>query len=112
MSARRDKMKQRDDAIHFSLKNWAAHINDEWQDGPREHANGASWHDQVINRQDANFPDALVYIDHDSAERVQAGMIRCMIHDMQTAMLLTKHYRDKWEIAGLKRARDKFWKWL
>ena len=102
----------RDNYIHYSLRNWARFINMEWQDGPRENGVPASWQSQVLNRQDANFPEAPVYIDDDEAERTQAAMIRCMVRDFETAMLLTKHYRDSVEVPKLKRLRGKFWIFL
>ena len=105
-------MQARDDAIHFQLRNWAAHINSEWDAGPREYPQGSSWHSQIINRQDANFPEGKIYIDEDNAERVQAALVRMMINDMRTAQVLILHYRDDFKMIGLKKARHAFWRWL
>jgi len=105
-------MEARDNFIHFQLKEWGRYVNDGWKDGPRLHPNGSSWHDQVTNRSDANFPEPPGYIDFDNAERTQAAMIRCLIRDFETAILLTKHYRDFLEVPRLKRLRGKFWIFL
>ena len=102
----------KDNHIHYSLREWGHYVNSEWKDGPRQHPNGSSWHDQIINRSDANFPEPPAYIDFDNAERTQAAMIRCAIRDFKTATLLTKHYRDGWGINNLKRLRGKFWIFL
>jgi len=103
---------RRDNAVHESLRNWAAYVNKEWQDGPRANPNASSWHGQVTNRQDANFPDDPVYIDNELAERVADSFVRCKKRDLETFWILTWFYRDGWSVGGLKRARGRFWRWL
>ena len=102
----------RDNHIHYILKEWGRYVNQEWKDGPRTSPNGSSWHHQIINRSDANFPDQPEYIDPESAERTAKAMIRCKKRDIATAFLLTKYYRDGWEIREIKKLRGKFWIFL
>ena len=105
-------MEARDNSIHESLKNWGAHQNKEFIAGPREHPNGSSWHGQVTNRQDANFPDVPLYIDNEAAERVQTSMLMCRDNDLETYWILAWFYRDGWSVSGLRRARNRLWRWL
>ena len=103
---------QRDNAVHYSLKNWGAFIRNGMQDGPREHLQGASWQRQIKDNDNWLDLDAPEPIDEDNAERTQMAMVLCMVHDMDIAMLLTKHYRDGWNIPNARHARNKFWRFL
>lgn len=81
-------------------------------DIPRQHPKGASWQEQVTDRVTESDPPEVRYIDIDDAELTQGAMIICMIHDMETATKLTQAYRDGWSINGLRRCRNRFWKYL
>jgi hypothetical protein len=105
-------MEARDSFTHYGLKNWAAFVHKGWQDGPMEHAQGSSWHGQVINRSDSNFPEPAVFIDEDSAERFQASMMRCKSRDLETYWILAWFYRDGWDVGQTRKARNRFWRWL
>ena len=103
---------KRDNSVHYSLRNWADYIRKGMQDGPREHLQGASWQGQVTDRVTEIDPPEPHYIDENNAERTQGAMVLCMVHDMETAMLLTKHYRDGWNIPNARKARNRFWRFL
>ena len=105
-------MEARDSFIHYGLRNWSNFVRKGWQDGPHESAQGSSWHGQVVNRNDANLPDAPVFIDEDSAERFQASMVRCKGSDLETYWILTWFYRDGQDVGQTKKARNRFWKHL
>ena len=105
-------MQARDDFIHFALRNWAAHQNEEWQDGPRANPNPANWQGQIVNDRDANFPDVPMVVDHESAERVQDSMMRCKRKDLETYWVLTLFYSDSQDVGLTKLARGRFWRWL
>ena len=102
---------KRDNSVHYSLKNWGAYVRQDFKDGPWENPSPASWQGQVTDRVTGEPPDPH-YIDEDNAIRTQQAMIACMLRDMETAMLLTKHYRDGWDVPRLRKARNKFWRWL
>ena len=102
---------RRDNHVEFRLINWGRAVNKAWTDGPRRNAHSQSWHEQIESGY-AGEEDPPVPVDFDDAEQVQHGMIRCMISDMETAMLLTRRYRDDWNITGLRKLRNKFWKYL
>ena len=99
----------KDNHIHFTLKNWARYQNAEWQDGPRQNGVPASWQKQVVNERDANLPDPPIYTDEEDARRTERAMVRCKKRDIETALLLTFHYRDDLYVPRLKRLRGKFW---
>ncbi len=104
---------QMDNQTHFALLNWGAYIRRSWKDGPRKYPRSASWQAQVTDRR---LPEVIEYpepVDDLDAMTTQAAMVRCMVSgEMETAMLLTKHYRDGWAISGLKKHRGKFWRFL
>ena len=105
------KKDKKDNQIIWSLVNWGYFVRQGMDVIPPADPRGASWHQQV----DDKYPDDTDQpfdVDEDAAERTQHAMVRCMIHDMETAMLLTKHYRDGWAVANIRKARNKFWRFL
>ena len=109
---KRKKMEQRDNSIHFQLRNWAAYVNDGWVDGPRQHPKSADWQNQVTHRvTDIDEPEPH-YIDIDAAKRIADSLRQCRKRDLETYWILAWFYRDGWDVGGLRRARNRFWKWL
>jgi len=108
---RDDKAQSRDDFVAVKLINWARAINAGWQDGPGANPQGPLWPSQIKQGyvDDESLPPP---IDEDDAEATQHAMIRMMIHDMLTANILIGHYRDNRNVQGLRRARNRFWRWL
>ena len=108
-------MSKRDNHTHYQLKNWERYQN-EGRAGiiPPKHPKGASWQKQIKDDGRWLDLDAPEPIDEDNAELVQHAMIRCVIHDLKAANILRAYYRDGWEIDEqvVRRARNKFWKWL
>ena len=106
-------MSKRDNHTHWRLVNWGKAQNLGMSDAgiPPQHPKTATWQKQIKGDGwlDLDAPDP---IDEDDAEATQYAMVRCMIHDMKTATILTKHYRDGWAAPGLSRARYRFWKFL
>jgi hypothetical protein len=105
-------MEARDDYTHYGLLNWGGFVRRGWDDGPLEQPQASSWHGQVTNRSDSNFPEAPACIDDDSAERFQVSMTRCEKKDLETYWILTWFYRDGWDVGETKRARNRFWRHL
>jgi len=102
---------RRDSETIVRLINWSRAINAAWQDGPRQNAKSASWHGLVEDK----YPDEgdpPTAIDEDDAERTQRAMGLFMGHDSKTANVLIAHYRDGFDVRGLRRARNRFWRWL
>ena len=97
--------------IEVSLVNWGRAMNAAWQDGPRENAKSAGWHNLVTTKYADNEAPPPA-IDEDDAERIQHAMVRCQINDLKTANTLKWHYRDNKSVQGVKRARNLFWRWL
>ena len=103
----------RDNFIHFQLRNWSAYVNDEWQDGPRQYPKGAEWHNQVTDRVTAIDDPEPHYIDTDAARRVQDSLVSCQKRDLETYWILTWFYRDDIDgVGNVKRARNRFWRYL
>ena len=102
----------RDNHVHYQLRNWGAFINDQWQDGPREQPNGASWMEQVTDRVTETDADEVVVIDPTAAHRVQWSMTQCKKNDVETFWILTWFYRDGYDLGKLRQARNRFWRWM
>ena len=105
-------MERRDDSTHAALKNWAAYVNSNFTDGPRVSPKSAEWQNQVTDRVTPIDDPEPNYIDIDAAERVQDSLIRCKRRDLETYWILAWFYRDGWEVGGLRRARNRLWRWL
>jgi len=108
--------KTADTSVHYALKNWGAVQRSAMAEVgiPPQHAKGASWVDQITGGESWLDLDAPPAPDEDDAERTQRGMVRCMAGNMEAAMILTKSYRDHWDVDSevLKRSRQKFWNYL
>ena len=104
----------RDTSIHFRLSNWGRFQRDGMKSVPSRHPKSASWQGQIVNVGDIWDADPPDPIDDDDAEDIQVAIIRCTIHDLKSATILKKHYRDGWSISEkvIKTARNKFWKYL
>ena len=105
-------MGSRDANTHQQLLNWAAHINADWQDGPRRYPRSASWQDQISGSRQPIDPPEPLYIDHSAAERTQESMVSCMASDIECATILTKHYRDSIMTNNIRKFRNRFWKYI
>ena len=107
-------MSKRDSNVHWLLKNWAKAQNIGMIQGgvPSQHPKGSSWAQKIVNPGDTLDDD--LYIDEDNAESTQHAMIRLMIHNIKAATILTKHYRDGWNLSdrAVRRARNMLWKYL
>ena len=107
-------MTHTDDGLDWRLRNWGRFSNEGMGNIPKQHPKAASWQRQIKSDGkwlDLDAPDPT---DEPDAEHVQAAMMRCKSHDMITAGLLTKHYRDGWAFNKrvLDIARSRFWKYL
>lgn len=111
-------MSKNDNRLQWRLVNWGKFINAGMGPVPSEHPDSASWHEQIVNPGDS-MEDAA-FIDDDDAEAVQHAMVCFMVHDIRAANVLIKFYRDgmdangaiKADDPGLRRIRNKFWKYL
>ena len=105
-----------DNRVDWRLSNWGRVVNADWQDGPRRNPKSQAWQDQVTQSYvDEGLP--LPEPDRADAEEVHQAMIRCMKTDMDTARVLTRHYRDYWYSGErhnkmLAALRFRFWRWL
>ena len=105
------KKDRRDNQVIWQLVNWGHYVRAGMAGIPKEYPLGASWHQQITDSwPDEN--DQPVQIDEDAGQKTQDAIVRCMSSDMETAMILVKHYRDGWQVTSLRSCRNRFWKYL
>jgi len=109
------KGQNRDNDVHFRLRNWGLHQRSEMRAGPRENPRPSSWQDQITGRilafdYDCNQPQ---HIDVDDAVFTHKALMLCSILEPDVYKILAGYYRDQ-EYKGvfIRKARNKFWKYL
>lgn len=95
------------DNLHQALRNWGRWLNMSMLDAeiPSQHPEAAQWQ-QDYRAENQDDPDRPEPVDEDWAERVQKGVVRLAIENVNIRIgntpiaahaVLTKFYRDGWE---------------